>query len=71
MDQGDPLMITMLAQVVPEAEIVEVVVLPDRHIPGFPSGPCPAPGLENASSRIRGRVAHGFLINVALTPFLS
>ncbi len=60
-DDGDPQMITMLAQVVPEAEIVEVVVLPDRHIPGFPSGPCPAAGLESASSRIRSRVVQGLL----------
>jgi diguanylate cyclase (GGDEF)-like protein len=60
-DDGDPLMIKMLSQVVPEAEIIEVVVLPDRHIPGFPSGPCPAPGLENAFSRIRSRVVDGLL----------
>jgi diguanylate cyclase (GGDEF)-like protein len=59
--ESDPLMVRMLAQVVPEVEIVEVVVRPGHDIPGFPSGPSPDTGLEKACSRIRRRVLSGLV----------
>jgi diguanylate cyclase (GGDEF)-like protein len=58
---SDPLTIGMLAQVIPEVEIVEIVVLPGHEIPGFVSGSSSDPGLVKASSRIRGRILGGLL----------
>src|ERR1700735_2317807 len=49
-------MVRTLAQVVPEAQIVEIVMAPEQDIPGFPSDPWSAPGLDNARSRIRDGV---------------
>jgi diguanylate cyclase (GGDEF)-like protein len=54
-------MIRMLGQVVPEVQMIEIVMVPGREIPGFPSDPWSAPGLDEASARIRARVRRGLL----------
>jgi diguanylate cyclase (GGDEF)-like protein len=69
-DSG-PLMIRMLAQVVPEVQIVEIVMTPGQEIPGFPSEPWSGPGLDKARSRIRARVLGGLLGQSALHSFSS
>jgi diguanylate cyclase (GGDEF)-like protein len=58
-DDRGPLMVEMLAQVVPDVEIVDVVVMPGHDIPGFLLGPSADPRVEKACSRIRGRVLGG------------
>jgi diguanylate cyclase (GGDEF)-like protein len=60
-NESGPLLIRMLAQVVPDVQIVEVVMMPGQNIPGFPSEPWSSPGLDKASSRIRGRILSGLL----------
>jgi diguanylate cyclase (GGDEF)-like protein len=64
-------MIRMLAQVVPEVQMVEIVMMPGEEIPGFPSEPWSVPGLDKARSRIRARVLGGLLGQSTLHSFSS
>jgi hypothetical protein len=70
-NESGPLMIRMLAQVVPEVQMVEIVMMPGQEIPGFPSEPWSVPGLDKARSRIRARVLRGLLGQSALHSFSS
>lgn len=51
--------IRMLAQVVPEVNVVEIVMVPGQDIPGFPPEPWSVPGVDKACSRIRDVVVAG------------
>jgi diguanylate cyclase (GGDEF)-like protein len=67
-DSG-PLMIQMLAQVVPDVQMVEIVMTPGQEIPGSSSKPWSVPGLDNACGRIRSRVLSGLLGQRSLQSF--
>jgi diguanylate cyclase (GGDEF)-like protein len=69
-DSG-PLMIQMLAQVVPEVQMVEIVMTPGQDVPGFPSKPWSVPGIDLACARIRARVVAGLLGHRSLHSFSS
>jgi len=64
-------MIRMLAQVVPEVQMVEIVMMPGQEIPGFPSEPWSVPGFDKARARIRARVLGGLLGQSTLHSFSS
>jgi diguanylate cyclase (GGDEF)-like protein len=70
-NESGPLMIRMLVQVVPEVQIVEIVMMPGQEIPGFPSDPWSVPGLDKACSRIRARVLRGLLREGTVHSFSS
>jgi diguanylate cyclase (GGDEF)-like protein len=59
-DSG-PLLIQMLAQVVPQVQMVEIVMTPGQDIPGYPSEPWSVPGLDLACGHIRARVLRRLL----------
>src|ERR1700722_5721354 len=69
-DSG-PLMIEMLAQVVPEVQMVEIVMTPGQDVPGYPSKPWSVPGIDLACARIRARVVAGLLGQSSLHSFSS
>jgi hypothetical protein len=64
-------MIRMLAQVVPDVQIVEIVMTPGQDVPGPPSEPWSVPGLDDACARIRSRVLGGLLGQRSLASFSS
>jgi diguanylate cyclase (GGDEF)-like protein len=64
-------MIRMLVQVVPDVQMVEIVMMPGQEIPGFPCEPWSALGLDKACSRIRARVLDGLLGHSTLRSFSS
>jgi hypothetical protein len=59
-DSG-PMMIRMLAQVVPEVQVVEIATVPGQKIPGFASEPWAFPGLDKVRSRLHHRVLDSLL----------
>jgi diguanylate cyclase (GGDEF)-like protein len=70
-NESGPLMIEMLIQVVPQVQIVEIVMMPGREIPGFGSDSWSASGLDKACARIRARVLRGLLGQSTLHSFSS
>jgi diguanylate cyclase (GGDEF)-like protein len=55
------MMIRMLAQVVPEVQVVEIATVPGQKIPGFASEPWAFPGLDKVRSRLHHRVLDSLL----------
>jgi diguanylate cyclase (GGDEF)-like protein len=70
-NESGPLMIRMLVQVVPEVQLVEIVMMPGQEIPEFPSDRWSVPGLDKAGTRIRARVLRGLLGERTLQSFSS
>jgi diguanylate cyclase (GGDEF)-like protein len=67
--ESGPLLIKMLAQVLPEVQIVDIVMKPGQESPGLPCAPWLLPGVDHACSRIRDRVLTGLLGQNAIRCF--